>query len=216
MSLSCLCQDLTKVFARTWSKGEEEEEEDDEGEKEEDTVDEEEEEDTSAEGPSSSLDDSTEKPTEETQSPVSLLFIINLCVYSFFLLTLTCNIWSFQKPEELKEESVPDGEQKGDGGLCCDRYTETWDNKQIQFPQIVYKTYSLSIKGFQIKILSLSTAAEIAEQPDTTGEEKTDDGSKPANGTADSSSKSQSGSSKKVQELKTEEATCLDFTSVVM
>lgn len=136
MSLSCLCQDLTKVFARTWSKGEEEEE-DDEGEKEEDTVDEEEEEDTSAEGPSSSLDDSTEKPTEETQSPVSLLFIINLCVYSLFLLTLTCNIWSVQKPEELKEESVPDGEQKGDGGLWYDGYTETWENKPIKFPQIV-------------------------------------------------------------------------------
>lgn len=47
----------------------------------------------------------------------------------------------------------------------------------------------------------LYLTAENAEQPDTTGEEKTNDGSKPANGTADSNS-SQSASSKKVQELK--------------
>lgn len=30
-----------------------------------------------------------------------------------FPVSLTWNIWWFQKPEELKEESVPDGEQKG-------------------------------------------------------------------------------------------------------
>lgn len=40
---------------------------------------EEEEEDTSTEGPSSSQDDSTEKPSEETPSPVGLIFII--CFY---------------------------------------------------------------------------------------------------------------------------------------
>ncbi|KAG8004528.1 Dynein light chain Tctex-type 3 [Nibea albiflora] len=120
-------------------KGEEEEEEDDKGEKEEENVDEEEvgeeeedeeeeDNDTSAEteGPSSSFDDSTEKPTEETQSPA--------------------------KPEELKEESIPDGELK---------------------------------------------AAEIMERPDTTDQEKKDDGTKPANGTTESNSKSQSGSTKK-------------------
>ncbi|XP_039649741.1 cyclic nucleotide-gated cation channel beta-1-like [Perca fluviatilis] len=89
-TLFCL-QDLTKGFAQTWSKGEEkeegEEEDEGEGEEEEDNVDEEEDNDTSAEteGRSSSLDDWTEKQTEET---------------------LTA------KPEELKEESVPDGEQK--------------------------------------------------------------------------------------------------------
>ncbi|XP_035533291.1 dynein light chain Tctex-type 1-like [Morone saxatilis] len=57
------------------------------------------------------------------------------------------------KPEELKEDSSPDAEQKDE--------------------------------------------AETTEQPDTMGKEKTDDGPKPANGTADGSSKSQSGSNKK-------------------
>ncbi len=92
MCLSCLkftkftftvCQDLTKGFSQTWSKGEEEGEEE---EVEEDNVDEEEVEEADnetsveTEGPSSSLDDSTEKPTEETQSPVSLLFITYLFI----------------------------------------------------------------------------------------------------------------------------------------
>lgn len=45
----------------------------------------------------------------------------------------------------------------------------------------------------------------MTEQPDT-DREKTDDGSKPANGTADGSSKSQSGSSKKVGSAKTGDA----------
>lgn len=76
------CQ--TKGLPQTWSKGEAEE--DDEGEKEEDTVDEEEEEeeeeDTSAEDPSSTLDDSTAKASEEAQSPVSVLFLVSVCVCS--------------------------------------------------------------------------------------------------------------------------------------
>ncbi|XP_028427844.1 retinitis pigmentosa GTPase regulator b [Perca flavescens] len=85
LTLAPVHKDLTKGFAQTWSKGEEKEE--GEEEEEEDSVDEEEDNDTSAEteGRSSSLDDWTEKQTEETQTA---------------------------KPEELKEESVPDGEQK--------------------------------------------------------------------------------------------------------
>lgn len=74
------CQ--TKGLPQTWSKGEAEE--DDEGEKEEeDTVDEEEEEeeDTSAEDPSSTLDDSTAKASEEAQSPVSVLFLVGVCLF---------------------------------------------------------------------------------------------------------------------------------------
>ncbi|XP_038570792.1 retinitis pigmentosa GTPase regulator b isoform X2 [Micropterus salmoides] len=128
LTLSPVHKDLTKGFAQTSHEDEEERQDEDEEEVE-DTVDEEEVEeednDTSAEteGPSSSLDVSTDKQTEETQSP---------------------------EPEELKENS---GEQE---------------------------------------------AAEITEQPDSTGGEKTDDGTRPANGTADSNSKSQSGSNKKL------------------
>lgn len=95
LTLSPVQKDFTKPFAQTWSKGkeEEDEEEDEDEEEEEDNVDEdvedeEEENDTSVEmeGPSSqSLEESTEKPAEETLS---------------------------LKPEELKEESVPDGEQR--------------------------------------------------------------------------------------------------------
>ncbi|XP_038570786.1 retinitis pigmentosa GTPase regulator b isoform X1 [Micropterus salmoides] len=131
LTLSPVHKDLTKGFAQTSHEDEEERQDEDEEEVE-DTVDEEEVEeednDTSAEteGPSSSLDVSTDKQTEETQSP---------------------------EPEELKENS---GEQEGDA------------------------------------------AAEITEQPDSTGGEKTDDGTRPANGTADSNSKSQSGSNKKL------------------
>lgn len=44
------------------------------------------------------------------------------------------------------------------------------------------------------------------QQPQAAGEEKVGNGSKPANGTSDSSSNSQSGSSKKVRGLKTEDA----------
>ncbi|XP_062270450.1 retinitis pigmentosa GTPase regulator b isoform X1 [Scomber scombrus] len=136
LMLSPVQKDLTKAFAQTWSKGkegEDEEEEVEDEEEEEDNVDdedvedEEEDNDTSAEAeePSSqSLEDSTEKPAEETP-----------------------------KPEELKEESVPDGEQR---------------------------------------------AAEITEELDTAAEEKTNDSSKPANGTTDSNSKNQSGSNKKL------------------
>ncbi|XP_045908054.1 retinitis pigmentosa GTPase regulator b [Micropterus dolomieu] len=134
LTLSPVHKDLTKGFAQTSHEDEEERQDEDEEEVE-DTVDEEEVEeednDTSAEteGPSSSLDVSTDKQTEETQSP---------------------------EPEELKEKSVPDRKQEGDA------------------------------------------AAEITEQPDSTGGEKTDDGTRPANGTADSNSKSQSGSNKKL------------------
>ncbi|XP_073318443.1 X-linked retinitis pigmentosa GTPase regulator-like [Pagrus major] len=86
LTLSPVQKDLTEGFGQTWRKSEEDgEEEDDEEEVEEEE--EEEEQDTSAEteGMPSSLDESTKKPSEETQSP---------------------------KPEELKEESRPDGEQK--------------------------------------------------------------------------------------------------------
>lgn len=86
LTLSPVQKDVTKGFAQSWSKGEEEEEIEEDNVEEEEEV-EEEDNDTSAEteGPSSSLDDSTEKPTEESQSA---------------------------KPDELKEESIPDGEQK--------------------------------------------------------------------------------------------------------
>lgn len=76
----------------------------------------------------------------------------------------------------------------------------------------LFKNKAGMIKTLKSKSIFLSTAAEIAEQPDT-DKEKTDDGSKPANGMADSSSKSQSGASKKVEELKPEEATCLETFS---
>nr|XP_019959640.1 PREDICTED: X-linked retinitis pigmentosa GTPase regulator-like isoform X1 [Paralichthys olivaceus] len=128
LTLSPVQKDLTKPF-KTWSKGEEEEKEADEGNVEDEEVEEEEENDTSAETeePSSqSLEDLTEKSAEETQSP---------------------------KSDKLKEESVPDGEQK---------------------------------------------AAHITEEPETTGEEQTGDSTRPANGTADGNSKSQSGSNKKL------------------
>nr|XP_019959641.1 PREDICTED: X-linked retinitis pigmentosa GTPase regulator-like isoform X2 [Paralichthys olivaceus] len=127
LTLSPVQKDLTKPF-KTWSKGEEEEKEADEGNVEDEEVEEEEENDTSAETeePSSqSLEDLTEKSAEETQSP---------------------------KSDKLKEESVPDGEQK----------------------------------------------AHITEEPETTGEEQTGDSTRPANGTADGNSKSQSGSNKKL------------------
>nr|XP_033472230.1 gelsolin-related protein of 125 kDa-like [Epinephelus lanceolatus] len=128
----CVCQDVTKGFVQLLSKGEEEEEEVEEDNVDEEEVEEEEEDnDTLAEteAPSTSLDDPTEKSTETSQSA---------------------------KLEELKEESVPDGEQRGDG------------------------------------------AAEITEHLDTTGEDKTGDGIKAANGTADSNARSQSGSNKKL------------------
>lgn len=156
--------------------------EDDDDEKEEDTVDEEE--DASAEGSSSSPDGSADKPTEETPSPVSSGGFINVCVFSCRCWRVTADL--FQKPEELKEESVPDGEQKGDRRRLL--------NKQ-----------GCDVKTPQSKSILLSTAAEITEQPDE-DREKTDDGSKPANGTADGSSKSQSGSSKKVGRAKTGDA----------
>lgn len=49
-----------------------------------------------------------------------------------------------------------------------------------------------------------STAAELSQHPETAGEEKGDEGSKPANGTTEAASRSQSGSNRKVDEMKTE------------
>lgn len=49
----------------------------------------------------------------------------------------------------------------------------------------------------------LLTAAEIAEQPQATGEETGKDGTTPANGKSERSPNSQSGAGKKVRELKT-------------
>lgn len=79
LNVPSFCQDLTKGFAQTWSKGEEEGEEEDEEEEEEDNVDEKEEEEENNDA-SSSLDDSTEKPSEETRSPVGLSFVIDLFI----------------------------------------------------------------------------------------------------------------------------------------
>ncbi|KAI4789427.1 hypothetical protein KUCAC02_035252 [Chaenocephalus aceratus] len=128
------CQDLIKGFAQTWSKGEEEVEEEEE----------EEDEDTSAETeePSSSFE-STEGRTEDTRSDVSLQrhFTCPICLYYYRVDV----IGSFQKPEELPEESTPE------------------------------------------------QTADITAKPDGTSEEK------PANGTTESNSSSQSATSKKVQ-----------------
>ncbi|XP_041638264.1 X-linked retinitis pigmentosa GTPase regulator-like isoform X2 [Cheilinus undulatus] len=128
LTLSPIQKDSTKGSAQQWEEEDDGEEEDNEEEEEDDNVDEEEENDTSAEteGQSSSLDDSTEKPTDESQSP---------------------------KPKELKEESAPEGEQEPDG---------------------------------------------VTEQSDAAGEGKTDDGTKPANGTTANESKNQSGLNKKL------------------
>lgn len=49
----------------------------------------------------------------------------------------------------------------------------------------------------------LLTAAEIAQQPQTAGEDTGKDGSTPANGKSERSSNSQSGAGKKVRVLKT-------------
>lgn len=137
---------------------------------------------------SSSPDGSADKATEETLSPVSFWGVLQ-SIFVFDDFSRRC--WRvtadlFQKPEELKEESVPDGEQKG-------------DRHRLLIKQ------GCDVKTLKSKSILLSTAAEITEQPDT-DREKTDDGSKPANGTADGSSKSQSGSGKKVGSAKTGDA----------
>ncbi|KAM6958593.1 retinitis pigmentosa GTPase regulator b [Tautogolabrus adspersus] len=87
LTLSPVQKDSSKGSDQTFRKGDEDQEEEEDVE--EGIVDEEEEEDTSAEteGQSSGLDDSSEKPAEESQS---------------------------LKPEEQKEESAPDAEQKAD------------------------------------------------------------------------------------------------------
>ncbi|XP_039462719.1 X-linked retinitis pigmentosa GTPase regulator-like isoform X3 [Oreochromis aureus] len=79
-----LIQDLTKGFAETWTKGEEQgQEEEEEGEEEDDRVDDDDEVEEDEEE-NDTLLSSTEKPVEETQS---------------------C-------PKEVKEEPVPDGQQR--------------------------------------------------------------------------------------------------------
>lgn len=117
-----MCQDVPKGFVQSLNKGEEEEEEVEEDNVDEEEVEEEEEvNDMSAEteAPSTSLDDPTEKSTETSQSAVSEQSWVKYLtfIHSFVLLTRKCHVSSFQKLEELKEASVPDGEQRGDGGL---------------------------------------------------------------------------------------------------
>ncbi|CAI5638604.1 unnamed protein product [Oreochromis niloticus] len=78
--------DLTKGFAETWTKGEEQgQEEEEEGEEEDDRVDDDDEVEEDEEE-NDTLLSSTEKPVEETQS---------------------C-------PKEVKEEPVPDGQQRAE------------------------------------------------------------------------------------------------------
>ncbi|XP_026014921.1 retinitis pigmentosa GTPase regulator b isoform X5 [Astatotilapia calliptera] len=76
-------KDLTKGFAETWTKGEEQGQEEEEGEEEDDKVDDDDELEEDEEE-NDTLLSSTEKPVEETQS---------------------C-------PKEVKEEHVPDGQQR--------------------------------------------------------------------------------------------------------
>lgn len=95
MSLNFLSQDPTKGLVLKQStvkekgddggekgKDSDDNDGDDDDEEEEDSDEEEEEErDTSTEGPSSSQDDSAEKPSEETPSPVSVIFLIKCCKF---------------------------------------------------------------------------------------------------------------------------------------
>lgn len=84
LTLSPVQKDLTKGFAETWTKGEEQgQEEEEEGEEEDDRVDDDDEVEEDEEE-NDTLLSSTEKPVEETQS---------------------C-------PKEVKEEPVPDGQQR--------------------------------------------------------------------------------------------------------
>ncbi|XP_026014922.1 retinitis pigmentosa GTPase regulator b isoform X6 [Astatotilapia calliptera] len=78
-------KDLTKGFAETWTKGEEQGQEEEEGEEEDDKVDDDDELEEDEEE-NDTLLSSTEKPVEETQS---------------------C-------PKEVKEEHVPDGQQRAE------------------------------------------------------------------------------------------------------
>ncbi|XP_039907540.1 retinitis pigmentosa GTPase regulator b isoform X3 [Simochromis diagramma] len=83
LTLSPVQKDLTKGFAETWTKGEEQGQEEEEGEEEDDKVDDDDELEEDEEE-NDTLLSSTEKPVEETQS---------------------C-------PKEVKEEPVPDGQQR--------------------------------------------------------------------------------------------------------
>ncbi|XP_023010441.1 retinitis pigmentosa GTPase regulator b isoform X8 [Maylandia zebra] len=83
LTLSPVQKDLTKGFAETWTKGEEQGQEEEEGEEEDDKVDDDDELEEDEEE-NDTLLSSTEKPVEETQS---------------------C-------PKEVKEEHVPDGQQR--------------------------------------------------------------------------------------------------------
>lgn len=86
LTLSPVQKDLTKGFAETWTKGEEQgQEEEEEGEEEDDRVDDDDEVEEDEEE-NDTLLSSTEKPVEETQS---------------------C-------PKEVKEEPVPDGQQRAE------------------------------------------------------------------------------------------------------
>ncbi|XP_035767718.1 retinitis pigmentosa GTPase regulator b isoform X5 [Neolamprologus brichardi] len=86
LTLSPVQKDLTKGFAETWTKGEEQgQEEEEEGEEEDDKVDDDDEVEEDEEE-NDTLLSSTEKPVEETQS---------------------C-------PKEVKEEPVPDGQQRAE------------------------------------------------------------------------------------------------------
>lgn len=64
----------------------------------------------------------------------------------------------------------------------------------------VYIKRFIELKKYYIS----STVAELSHHPEIAGEEKGDEGSKPANGTTEAASKSQSGSNKKVDKMKTE------------
>ena len=59
-----------------------------------------------------------------------------------FPVSITWNICCFQKPEELKEESVPDGEQKGlfypsmDRKLKAKTYLDKQGDKKVIIHQV--------------------------------------------------------------------------------
>lgn len=73
-----------------------------------------------------------------------------------------------------------------------------WKKQEAENLTKVYIKHSIKLKN----IVS-SAAAELSQHPETAGEERGDKGSKPANGTTEAASKSQSGSNKKVDKMKT-------------
>lgn len=96
---------------------------------------------------------------------------------------LTFDLWSPLKPEELNEDSEPDEAQKSELNENQD-----WDLRETAGEWLT--------DGESLCLIS--AAAEADEKSDATGEEKTDDDTKPANGEADCTPASQSGSNKKV------------------